>query len=63
MSNEKKIKTVTTEEIKKCREEFNYSLSHARDVLKKRNIHEYIDECETVDDLKKIFHLLVERTY
>lgn len=63
MSNEKKIKPVEAEEVRDLYENHGYSLFDARDILRKRNIQEYIGECETVDDLKKVLHILIERAY
>ncbi|MFW6007939.1 MAG: hypothetical protein ACOCP8_01630 [archaeon] len=64
MSTDKKhIMPVKAEEIKKFRDEFGCSLFHARAVIEERNMHEYIDNAESIDELKKILHILTVKVY
>lgn len=64
MSDKKKyIMPVKSEEIKQYREEFECSLFHAKSVIEERNMHEYIDNAESLDELKKVLHILALKIY
>jgi len=62
-ADKKYIMSVKAEEVKKYREEFECSLFHARSVLEERNMHEYIDNAENLDELKKVLHILAVKIY